>query len=143
MKPLLAVVLAVWFVVVFLLGAGGAMARQPGTPPIPVLIGVTAPVIVFLVAYQVWPGFRAFVLSLDLSLAAGVQAWRAGGLGFLALYAYGVLPGAFAWPAGLGDIAIGVTAPWVAGRSSAEPVLRSAGSSRSGICSGSWTWSWR
>jgi hypothetical protein len=25
-----------------------------------------------------------------------------------------VLPGAFAWPAGLGDIAIGVTAPWVA-----------------------------
>ena len=73
--------------------------------------------IVFLVAYQVWPGFRAFVLSLDLSLAAGVQAWRAGGLGFLALYAYGVLPGAFAWPAGLGDIAIGVTAPWVARRS--------------------------
>jgi hypothetical protein len=25
-----------------------------------------------------------------------------------------VLPGVFAWPAGLGDIAIGVTAPWVA-----------------------------
>ena len=25
-----------------------------------------------------------------------------------------MLPGAFAWPAGLGDIAIGVTAPWVA-----------------------------
>src|SRR5262249_11237234 len=31
-----------------------------------------------------------------------------------ALYVHGVLPGAFAWPAGLGDIAIGVTAPWVA-----------------------------
>jgi hypothetical protein len=25
-----------------------------------------------------------------------------------------VLPGAFAWPAGVGDIAIGATAPWVA-----------------------------
>jgi hypothetical protein len=24
------------------------------------------------------------------------------------------LPGAFAWPAGLGDIAIGITAPWIA-----------------------------
>lgn len=34
-------------------------------------------------------------------------------MGFLALYTYGVLPGIFAWPAGLGDIAIGVTAPWV------------------------------
>jgi hypothetical protein len=27
---------------------------------------------------------------------------------------HGVLPGVFAWPAGLGDIAIGITAPWVA-----------------------------
>ena len=44
---------------------------------------------------------------------AGMQAWRFAGLGFLALYAHGVLPGFFAWPAGLGDIAIGVTAPWV------------------------------
>ena len=43
----------------------------------------------------------------------GIQAWRFAGLGFLALYAHGVLPALFAWPAGLGDIAIGVTAPWV------------------------------
>ncbi len=27
--------------------------------------------------------------------------------------AYGVLPGRFAWPAGLGDMAIGLTAPWI------------------------------
>ena len=44
---------------------------------------------------------------------AGIQAWRFAGLGFIALYAYGVLPGLFAWPAGLGDMAIGVTAPLV------------------------------
>jgi hypothetical protein len=49
----------------------------------------------------------------DLRLLTATQAWRAGGLGFLALYAHGILPGQFAWPAGLGDIAIGVTAPWV------------------------------
>jgi hypothetical protein len=107
-------VLALWFVVVFLLGAAGAIARPPGTPPFPILIGATAPVVVFLGAYLGWPAFRAYVLSLDLPLATAVQAWRAGGLGFLALYAHGVLPGAFAWPAGLGDIAIGVTAPWFA-----------------------------
>ena len=114
MRPIIVGVLALWFVVVFLLGAAGAIARPPGTPPFPILIGATAPVIVFLGAYWGWPAFRAYVLSLDLPLATAIQAWRAGGLGFLALYAHGVLPGAFAWPAGLGDIAIGVTAPWVA-----------------------------
>ena len=113
-RPIIVGVLALWFVVVFLLGAAGAIGRPAGTPPFPILIAATAPVIVFLGAYWGWPAFRAYVLSLDLPLAAAIQAWRAGGLGFLALYAHGVLPGAFAWPAGLGDIAIGVTAPWVA-----------------------------
>jgi hypothetical protein len=44
----------------------------------------------------------------DSSLHETLQA-----LGEVALYTYGVLPGPFAWPAGLGDIAIGLTAPWV------------------------------
>jgi hypothetical protein len=107
-------VLALWFVAVFLLGAAGAFVKPPGTPPIPVLLGATTPLVVFIVGYWVWPAFRAYVLTCDLPLGAAMQAWRAGGLGFLALYVHGVLPGAFAWPAGLGDIAIGVTAPWVA-----------------------------
>src|SRR5512135_3889092 len=113
-RPIIVGVLALWFVAVFLLGTAGAIARPSGTPPFPLLIAAAAPVIVFLGAYWGWPAFRAYVLSLDLPLATAIQAWRAGGLGFLALYAHGVLPGAFAWPAGLGDIAIGVTAPWVA-----------------------------
>jgi hypothetical protein len=33
------------------------------------------------------------------------------GFGFLALYTYHILPGILAWPAGLGDMAISVTAP--------------------------------
>jgi hypothetical protein len=106
--------LAIWLVVVFLLGAAGAFVRHPGTPPIPILIGATVPLIVFLAAYWGSAAFHAYVLAIDLPLATAIQAWRAGGLGFLALYAHGVLPGVFAWPAGLGDIAIGVTAPWVA-----------------------------
>ena len=39
--------------------------------------------------------------------------WRVLGFTFLMLYAHGVLPGLFAWPAGLGDVAIGVSAPLV------------------------------
>ena len=60
-----------------------------------------------------WRPFRDFVLAADLRLMTGIQAGRFAGLGFLALYANGVLPGSFALPAGLGDMAIGVTAPWV------------------------------
>lgn len=97
--------LAIWFVLVFLLA---------GSTPFPILIGVTVPLVVFVAAYLVSGAFRALILAADLRLLTAIQAWRAGGLGFLALNAHGVLPGLFAWPAGLGDIAIGVTAPWVA-----------------------------
>jgi hypothetical protein len=113
MKSLVVGLLAVWFVAVSWLGAQGLFAKPPGLPPIPILIGAAGPVVVFLVAYWLSPAFRAYVLSFDLRLATAIQAWRAGGLAFLALYAHGVLPGSFAWPAGLGDIAIGTTAPWV------------------------------
>jgi hypothetical protein len=107
------VVLALWLASVFLLGAGGAFVRPPGAPPLPILLGATAPLLAFLAAFGTSPGFRAFVLALDLRLISAIQAWRFAGLGFLALAAQGLLPGLFAWPAGLGDIAIGVTAPWV------------------------------
>jgi hypothetical protein len=113
MKTILRCVLAVWLAAVILLGAAGAFARPPGTAPIPILIGATVPLVVFLAAYRRSASFRSFILAFDLLLATAIQAWRAGGLAFLALYAHGVLPGTFAWPAGLGDIAIGVTAPWV------------------------------
>ena len=105
--------LAAWFALVVLLGANGAFSRPPGTPPLPIFIGFAAPIAIFFSAYWFSRAFRAFVLGLDLRLVTAIQAWRFAGLGFIALYTYGVLPGMFAWPAGLGDIAIGLTAPWV------------------------------
>ncbi len=44
----------------------------------------------------------------------GVQVYRALGIIFLILYGAGRLPGLFAWPAGLGDVLVGVLAPVVA-----------------------------
>jgi hypothetical protein len=44
----------------------------------------------------------------------GVQLYRTLGVIFLILYAGGKLPGLFAWPAGLGDVLVGVLAPVVA-----------------------------
>ena len=43
-----------------------------------------------------------------------LQVWRIEGVAFLVLFALGQLPALFALPAGIGDLAIGVTAPLVA-----------------------------
>jgi hypothetical protein len=106
-------VLTAWFLLVVSLGSVGAFVARPGTPPIGFAIGVGAPLLLFFTWLRISKSFRDFVLSLDLRLIAGIQAWRWAGLGFLSLYAYNVLPGIFALPAGLGDMAIGFTAPWI------------------------------
>ena len=103
----------VWFLLVVSLGAVGAFVASPGTPPLAIAIGVGAPLLIFFASLRLSQSFREFVLSLDLRFIAGIQAWRWAGLGFLSLYAYNVLPAIFALPAGLGDMAIGFTAPWM------------------------------
>ena len=108
-----AIALAVWLLLVLSLGAVGAFVGPPGTPPLPIAIGVSTPLLLFFAWLRLSPSFREFVLSLDLRFIVAMQAWRWAGLGFLDLYAYKVLPAVFALPAGLGDMAIGVTAPWI------------------------------
>ena len=106
-------VLTGWFLLVVSLAAVGAFVAPPGTPPIAIAIGVGAPLIAFFAWLRLSPAFRDFVLSLDLRFIAGIQAWRWAGLGFLSLYAHNILPGIFALPAGLGDMAVGFAAPWM------------------------------
>jgi hypothetical protein len=108
-----AILLTVWFLLVASFGASGAFVGPPGTPPLPIAIGFAAPLALFFGWLRLSPSFREFIYSLDLRLIAGMQAWRWAGLGFLSLYAHKVLPAVFAFPAGLGDMAIGVTAPWI------------------------------
>jgi hypothetical protein len=105
--------LTVWLLLILAFGAAGAFVAPPGTPPLPMAIGAAAPLVLFFAWLRISRSFRTFVLSLDLRLIAGMQAWRWAGLGFLSLYAQKVLPAVFAVPAGLGDMAIGVTAPWM------------------------------
>ena len=112
-RSIVSVALALWFGLVFLLGAQGAFIGRAGSPPLPIFFAFAIPLVVFLVAYFGWDAFRAMVLGADLRLVAAIQGWRWAGLGFLSLYAHGVLPGLFAFPAGLGDMAIGVSAPWI------------------------------
>jgi len=42
-RRVVATVLAAWFILIMLLGASGAFVTPPGSPPLRLLIGVTAP----------------------------------------------------------------------------------------------------
>jgi hypothetical protein len=65
-----------------------------------------------------------------------VQFYRALGVIFLILYAGGKLPGLFAWPAGVGDVIVGVMAPVIG---SPMPAIRNRTEiwSPASICSAS------
>lgn len=105
-------ILAIWLGAVFALGAVGVFVDPPGRPPLAVFIGAVLPLMLFGIAWRTSRAFREFLLALDIRLIVGMQAWRYAGFGFIALYASHVLPGLFAWPAGLGDMAMGIAAPW-------------------------------
>jgi hypothetical protein len=102
-----------WLALILFLGARGAFVAAPGAPPLALLIGLLVPLSLFLLGYRTIPALRQFILSADPRLIVGIQAWRWAGFGFLTLYTYRVLPAIFAWPAGLGDMAIGLTSPLI------------------------------
>ena len=109
----IAVGLGAWFAWAAYAGVTGVFAAGPDQLFRPILLSVAGPVAIFLVAYGVSPRFRAYVLTRDLRLLTSLQHWRIIGFAFLALYAADVLPGEFAWAAGLGDVFMGLTTPLV------------------------------
>jgi hypothetical protein len=72
-----------WLALIFVLGARGAFVAPPGAPPLALLIGLLAPLGLFLVGYRTIPSLREFVLTADLRIIVGIQAWRWAGFGFL------------------------------------------------------------
>lgn len=105
--------IAIWFSVVFYFAKRDAFATAPNTPPLRLLLALLLPIGCFWLVLGLSRPFAELVRHVDLRLLTGIQAWRFGGFAFLALYAAGLLPGFFAWPAALGDMTIGLTAPWL------------------------------
>jgi hypothetical protein len=106
--------LAAWFVFSLFSAALHLYRNAPNTPPIALGLAVVTPIVLFLIWFASSPGFRQFVLSLSPLTLTLVQTLRTAGIVFLALATYKILPAFFAWSAGWGDIAIGVTAPFAA-----------------------------
>jgi len=110
---LVAAILAVWFAVVLAFGMAGIFEAGPTRPPLALFAAVVGPPALFALAYRAIPAVRAFALGIDLRVLTAVEAWRVLGGSFLFLYAFGLLPGLFAWPAGSGDVAVGIAAVFV------------------------------
>ena len=108
-----AVILLGWLAIALgLSGAGFYHVAQSGIPTIqyglfpPILIGA------FLIFRSELAG--RLLDAVPQPWIVGVQLYRALGVVFLTLYAAGQLPALFAWPAGVGDIMVGLSAPLVA-----------------------------
>jgi hypothetical protein len=103
-----AVVAAAWLVGVFLLGAAG---NDVLPPRIPIALAAT-----LLMGYLLLlsPTFSRIVAAVPQHWLIGIQAFRVLGAVWLVRYFAGGLPGLFALPAGIGDVATGLLAPFVA-----------------------------
>ena len=113
-RVVLALVLGAWFLVAALASGAGWFATAPNRPPLPLLVAALGPIVAFGAGYAFSERFRAYVRAGDPVLLTNLQSWRILGGVFLALMTFGLLPAPFAIPAGWGDVAIGVTAPFVA-----------------------------
>jgi hypothetical protein len=109
------------FAAAYIVGSGHLLTNDQQSVFAPIAATVALPVFLFLSAYVVSENFRNFILAQDIETLTMLQHWRVLGFGFLPLYFYGILPGLFAWPAGLGDVLVGLTAPLIILRLRRDP----------------------
>jgi hypothetical protein len=115
--------IAVWFVAVFWASAAHLFLNPLAQFGVGVAVAAAVPLIVFSLWFAASDGFRNFALSLDQKILTSSQVWRIVGFTFVLLQARNVLPAIIAWPAGYGDMFIGVTAGFAAWKL-AEPAHR-------------------
>jgi hypothetical protein len=108
-----AVVLIGWFLLAIALGLAGAFRAAPDLLPT-IQYGIFIPVLIG--AWLIWrsPAVGRIIDAVPQPWIIAVQLYRALGVIFLILYATDKMPGLFAWPAGVGDIIVGLLAPIVA-----------------------------
>lgn len=109
-------VLVLWLGIDVALGALGVFAASPETWVPFIALGIAVPIVASVLLLARPGAVRRFGDSIPLHRLIGVQVYRAAGIIFLIAWASGRMPAAFALPAGIGDIAIGPAAPFVAAR---------------------------
>ena len=106
--------IAAWFLVALGASMFGLLQAGPSSPPIPIGMALVVPLLLGGLGYAQSGRFRQLLLGVDLRWVIGVQLWRVVGEIFLLGYARNELPASFAIPAGIGDVLVGLAAPFVA-----------------------------
>ena len=105
--------LVLWFVTVTAYALSGGFDTPAGQRPLPVLLAICVPVLLFALAALGLVSFRAWLLALDMRRLVLLHSWRMLGLGFVFLMFQQQLPPVFALPAGLGDAFTAMAALWL------------------------------
>jgi hypothetical protein len=108
-----AAILIGWLALSITLAAMGVYHVGPSAIPT-IQYGIALPTLIGCLLLWRSDAVARLVDAVPQQWLIGVQLYRALGVIFLILYAAGKLPALFAWPAGVGDIVIGLLAPVVA-----------------------------
>jgi hypothetical protein len=103
-------VLVAWFFASLALSwSGFYQGTLSGVSTVP--FGLLIPIAAAVALFRRVPALRRIIESAPQSWIVSVQVFRLEGFIFLTLLAEGRLPGVFAWPAGVGDMVVGLFAP--------------------------------
>jgi hypothetical protein len=109
----LGAVLGSWFAVATTLAWRGVYQALPSALP-SIQFGILAPLAIGAFALRRSSALWRVLDAVPQGWIVGVQVFRVLGVTFLILLAAGQLPGLFAWPAGVGDMTVGVLAALLA-----------------------------
>jgi len=100
-----------WLAVVWSLAVNGVFQPIPGVTPLPKLpIAIFAPVIIGLIVLVRSKSIATVLDATPASWLIALQVYRVFGGIFLVNWVNGTSAGAFAWPAGIGDMLTGIMA---------------------------------
>jgi hypothetical protein len=105
--------LAAWFFLALWMGVTGRLVT-PGGLPIGLGAAILLPLVVFAADGRLGHPLFGGLMRLDLPALIGAQIFRVVGVLFIIAWLGGTLPAGFALPAAIGDVAVGLTAPFVA-----------------------------
>lgn len=104
-----AFVLAGWFVLAVALALLGVYRGAPGGIPT-IEFGIVLPIMLGCLMIWRYPAVSRLIDTVPPQWVIAIQFYRVQGVTFLALFAADRLPGLFALPAGVGDVAVGLAA---------------------------------
>jgi hypothetical protein len=99
-----------WLAVALFLGWSGIFRSAVNQPFPYIALAIGIPIVIGALLIRGSRRVGEIVDAVPQSWLVGLQFYRVLGVIFLALYAGGLLPGAFALPAGYGDVFVGLTA---------------------------------